>query len=153
MEINQGSRKLYRVGNQSIIKFKMKKILLLTILSLALITYSCNKTDEAEQENVSFLDDFTGTYQGEMETVNFVDANYKVVVSKVAENKIKIIPQGSNEQSFEVEVKKEGESTWVQANESPDYSVVLTKTETETSLSYWINDDTGGVENFEGIKQ
>lgn len=79
---------------------KIKSLLFLLVLILAIFS-SCRK-EESEPDFTKIL---VGTYHGHFETATVARNNYKVTVTKLASDKVKITPDGSVGTTFETAIK------------------------------------------------
>jgi len=127
----------------------------ITLLLMAILLFSSSCTKEADsEESIDIITDVVGVYKGEMsDFMMYQPDDYTVIVSSINDSRVKIIPSGSEQSTFEVDIEKVNENSIISTNPSSTFTLTFIKTSGVYELTYWITDADGYREDYTGIKQ
>ena len=122
------------------------------LMAILLFSSSCTKEADSE-ESIDITTDVVGVYKGEMSDFMMYHDDYTVIVSSINDSRVKIIPSGSEQSTFEVDIEKVNENTIISINPTPTFTLTFIKTSGVYELTYWFTDADGYREDYRGYKQ
>ncbi len=132
---------------------KIKKVFYLMLIILTISATSCKKDKNNDNEEEQVTLPIIGNYSGELEyTSIYYSSHYIVVVDKVNNNTVRIIPSSSDVNEYEAELKKIGNDSYTLKNPVNGIEVLFYKDSDGIYKLKYEYDVTDGVVYYLGKK-